>query len=173
MHRGREGDARAEDPEARPLEVEVAPSGGRDHQADHDRHRQSGSYGIRCHRLDEGEGARVEAPVPRIGTEARQQVAACAQERRHGHESHDREGDKCARPHAPDEGRKGGQGGDLGQGRCGQGDTRPSGAVRARGPEREHEDANAEDVEMSTPGGLDHQQRGQQVDGRHTHRIAA
>ena len=170
---------RPEDPEQSPLGVEVAEHRPR-HNREHEQAGQvTGGKWPRENGFDDGEQPFVCPPVLRIGGQARPECASRLRIGKMEEDQHDRERSRQAYAVAADERRKGGDRRELGEGREGERDAHgprsqsaPDGeharwtaVIPAWGgcgqgeEEEEDEQKDAERLEVSAPGRLDHHQR--------------
>lgn len=156
----------SEDPEESPLRVEV-PECRPGHDREHEHPGQvAGRARSRHNGFDDGKGPLVGAPVLRVGGEpgpegrSRFEIGEMEEDQDHGTRR------RQAHPVAADERRKRDDGRELGEGRQGQHRThRPGvgggpGTARGQGEEHQnHEQEDADGLEVAAPGRLDHQQR--------------
>ena len=168
----------SEDPEEGPLRVEV-PECRPCHDREHEHPGQvAGRHRSRHHGFDDGKGPLVGAPMFRVGCEPgpeggpRLGIGEMEEDQDHGARR------RHAHPVTADERRKRDDGRELGEGRQGKhgthrpgvgGGRRPTrvrrvggrcGPARGQGEEnQDHEQEDADGLEVAAPGRLDHQQR--------------
>ena len=161
-----------EDPEERPLRVEVRECRpGHDREHEHSG-RVAGRHGSRHDHLDDGEGPFVRAPMLRVGGQTGPKGGSRFGIGQMKQQQHRHARRQKARPVPAGQRGQRGDGRELGEGREGENrphrpgrpPTRrvaPAGGARGQGKKhKDHEQDDAERLEVSAPGRLDHEQRG-------------